>query len=450
MGHLPDCSHALKVRVHLACRFTRWLPAVVGLAFGLPKLALPQPGEALSIDMALDAVVARTLHIGAHDAAASSSREMAVVASQLPDPVLRMSLDNVPVEGGAQWSLQQDFMTMQTIGLMQTFVPRAKRNARSDRYEQEARLADAEKVVELAALQRAAAQAWLDRYYQERTLDLLNEQRMEAQLLVDTTEAVYSSGQVSQMDVFSARSGAAALDDRIKEAEIELRNSVATLERWIGESAHLPLTPLPALTRIEPQTRNRIEQAEVAWLAQQEELALAETRVVRMNRRPDWNVELMYGKRGPAFEDMLSLGVSIPLQLGRRNKQDRELAASLAKLEEVQRLREEQLRDYQLQIQTWLSSWEGHQERLTRYDKTLLPLVRERTEAALSAYRGNRAALSQVLDARQAEIALRLERTNLERETAILWAQLRFLMPVTDIDQFSSAPASAYYNSEEP
>lgn len=449
MGHFPDRSHALKARIRHAFRFIHCRLVVVVLALELPQVALPQPEGALSLEMAVEAVAQRTLHIGAHDAAASSSREMAIVASQLPDPVLRMSLDNVPVEGGAQWSLGQDFMTMQTIGLMQTFVPKAKRNALSDRYEQEARLADAEKVVELAALQRAVTQAWLDRYYQERTIVLLNEQRAEALLLVDTTEAIYSAGQVSQTDVFSARSEAATLDDRIEEAEIELRNSVATLERWIGEGAHWPLAPMPALLDIEPQTQDETAQAEFQWLAQQEELALAESEVARANGRSDWNVELTYGKRGPAFEDMLSLGVSIPLQFGRRDKQDRELAASLAKLEEVQRLQEERLRDYRLQTQTWLSSWQGNQERLTRYDTTLLPLAQQRTEAALNAYRGNRAALSEVLDARQAEIELQLERTNLERETAVLWARLRFLQPVTDIDQFASTPAGAIANAEE-
>lgn len=449
MGRFPYRSHALKRRAHLACMIFRSLPAIAGLVFGLPKVALSQPTEALSIDMALNAVAERSLHIGAHAASASSSREMAVVASKLPDPVLRMSLDNVPVDGRAQWSLQQDFMTMQTIGLMQTFVPREKRNALADRYEQEARVADAEKLVELAALQRAAAQAWLDRYYQERTLDLLNEQRAEALLLVDTTEAVYSSGQVSQMDVFSARAESAAVDDLIEEAEIELSNAVAKLERWIGESAQLPLAPLPELADIEPQTYDGTTQAELGWLAQQEELAVAETLVARMSRRPDWSVELMYGKRGPAFEDMLSLGVSVPLQLGRKDKQDRELAASLAKLENVQRLQAEQVRDYRLQIQTWLSSWRGNQERLQRYDTTLLPLAQQRTEAALSAYRGNRAALSEVLDARQAEIELQLVRTNLEWETASLWAQLRFLMPVTDMEQLSTAaPANATFEEQ--
>jgi outer membrane protein TolC len=449
MGYFLNRSYALKRRVRLARIFIRKIPAITALTFCVHEAVLSQPAQTLSIDMALNAATERSLHLGAHDATASSSREMAIVASQLPDPVLRMSLDNVPVEGGAQWSLQQDFMTMQTVGLMQTFVPKKKRNALADRYEQEARLADTEKVVELAALQRAAVLAWLDRYYRERTLELLSEQRAEASLLVDTTEAVYRSGQVSQMDIFSAQSEAAALEDRIKEAEIELSNAVARLERWIGESAQLPLAPLPALMDIELQTYDGTAQAELAWLAQQEELALAETRVARMSRRPDWNVELMYGKRGPAFEDMLSLGVSVPLQLGRKDKQDRELAASLSRLENVQRLRAEQSRDYRLQIQTWLSSWRGTQDRLNRYDTALLPLAQERTEAALSAYRGNRLALSEVLDARQSEIELRLQRANLEWETAGLWAQLRFLMPVTDMEQLSFTPVSANVPSQE-
>src|SRR5688572_26880356 len=41
----------------------------------------------------------------AQDAAVSASREMAVAAGQLPDPVLRMGIDNLPIDGPDQFSV---------------------------------------------------------------------------------------------------------------------------------------------------------------------------------------------------------------------------------------------------------------------------------------------------------------------------------------------------------
>jgi outer membrane protein TolC len=391
--------------------------------------------------MALQEVAETSRRLDAHDALATSSREMAIVARQLPDPVLRMSLDNVPVEGSMQWSLQRDFMTMQTIGLMQTFVSNDKRDALSDQYEQEARLSEASRVVELAGLQRTTALAWLNRYYQERILALLQSHKEEADILIETSEALYRAGNAPQMDVFGSRTEAGSLEDRIKETELELTNAIATLERLIGEDARLPLASLPSLSEINVQSALGLPQAEATWLAQQEELALAKTRVARTNRRNDWNVELMYGRRGPDFDDMVTLGVSVPLQWGRKNKQDRELASSLAELENVRHLRAEQLKDYELQIQTAIISWQANLDRLSHYDENLLPLTRERTQAAMASYRSGNAELTDVLDARRAALDLQLEHTQLEKETAELWAQLRFLMPVADGQATQAQPS---------
>ena len=67
--------------------------------------------------------------MSASDAAARGAREMAVAAGQLPDPVLRAGVDNLPVNGPDAWSLDRDFMTMRRIGVMQEYVSSAKRAA---------------------------------------------------------------------------------------------------------------------------------------------------------------------------------------------------------------------------------------------------------------------------------------------------------------------------------
>ena len=73
--------------------------------------------------------------------------------------------------------------------------------------------------------------------------------------------------------------------------------------------------------------------------------------------------------------------------------------------------------------------WQSNQERLIRYDATLLPLAGERTRASIAAYRGASGSLSAVLESRRYEIDARLERLRLEMDTARLWAWLTYLIP---------------------
>jgi outer membrane protein TolC len=79
-----------------------------------------------------------------------------------------------------------------------------------------------------------------------------------------------------------------------------------------------------------------------------------------------------------------------------------------------------------------IAEWENNRERRTRYERELLPLAAERTQATLGAYRGAKSAITDVLIARRSEIDLRVQALQLEMDTARLWAQLNFLFPEGD------------------
>jgi outer membrane protein TolC len=141
------------------------------------------------------------------------------------------------------------------------------------------------------------------------------------------------------------------------------------------------------------------------------------------------SVELMFSQRGPAYSNMVSLNLAIPLQWDAKNRQDRELAAKLALVERARAEREETVRMHEAETRSMLQEWRSNRERLLRYDGALIPLAGERTRAAIAAYRGGAAMLAAVLDARRGEIDMRIERLRLEMDTARLWAQINFLVP---------------------
>ncbi|VTU31385.1 type I secretion outer membrane protein, TolC family [Variovorax sp. SRS16] len=399
--------------------------------------------DALTLDQALRLAENRSRTLVAQDATASAARDMAVAAGQRPDPTLKVGINNLPVNGADRFSLTRDFMTMRSVGVMQEFTREDKLKARSARFEREAEVAEAGRSLALANLQRDTAMAWLDRSYQERMRDVLVSQRDEARLQIEAADAAYRGGRGAQADVFSARSAVAQIDDRIEQTERQVATARTQLARWIGPAASDPLGTAPALetVRLNPQDLETqlAHHPEIAVMEKQEEVAQAEADIAQANRKTDVSVELMYSQRGPAYSNMVSLNVSIPLQWDQKNRQDRELTAKLAEVERKRAEREEATRAHVAEALAMLQEWHSDRDRLTRYDGSLLPLAAERMRASIAAYRGGAGSLTPVLEARRAEIDVRIERLRLEMEAARLWAQLNYLVPA-DHDMAAPRP----------
>ena len=410
---------------------TAWLPA---LLLQLSPNAHAQPAP-LGLEQALQAAQAHSRQLVAQDAAASAARDMALAAGQLPDPMLKGGLNNLPVTGPDRFSLTKDFMTARNIGFSQEFTRAGKRQARATRYEREAEAAEAGRQLALANLRRDTALAWLERLHQERLREVLRTQRAEAALQIEAAEAAYRGGRGPQADVFAARTAVAQIDDRILQADRDIATAKTRLARWIGaDEAGRPLAAPPDLSLLRKIDAASL-QAHVAHhpklglLARQEDVALAEAEVARSSKQADWTAELIYSQRGPDYSNMISINFSVPLQIDQASRQDRELAARLAEAEQARAERDEAQREHLAEARAWLQTWQGNQERLANYDKALIPLAAERTRAALAAYRGGAGPLASVLDARRMEIDTRAERVRLELETAALWAQLEYLIP---------------------
>jgi len=326
----------------------------------------------------------------------------------------------------------RDFMTMRSIGVMQDLTRSGKLKARSARFEREAEVAEAGRDLALANLQRDTAAAWLDRYYQERMRDVLVSQRDEARLQIEAADSAYRGGRGSQADAFAARAAVALIEDRMAQSERQIATARTQLSRWIGPPAGDPLAPPPALDAVSlrpDDLETRLEHhPQIAVLHRREELAQAEAEVARTNKQSDVSVEVMYSQRGRAYSNMISVNLAIPLQWDQKNRQDRELAAKLAMVEQARAEREEASRMHVADALAMLQEWQSNRERLAHYDSALVPLSTERTRAALAAYRGG-GPLGAVLEARRMEIDTRMDRLRLEMDTARLWAQINYLVP---------------------
>lgn len=401
-----------------------------------PPAGDPRAGEppaALTLGQAQRLAVERSRALDADSHAAAAAREKAVAAGRLPDPVLKFGVDNLPVNGPDQFSLTNDFMTMRRVGVMQEITGADKRRLRTERYELAAEKSLADRTAATAAIERDTALAWLDLHYARATADVIAEQRAHADLERQATEARYRGNDGSQADVFAARGMVAELDDRASEITLRVRNAQATLARWVGDAARLPLAGMPATDRIRLDPSRLAVQLEahpqIAMLRVEEEQAATAARLAAAEKHPDWSVELSYAQRGPAYSNMVSVGVSVPIQWDRRHRQDRELAASLEKVEQAKAEREEMLRERVLEARTLIDAWHSDRERVDRYRRELIPLAANRSAAALAAYRGGKAGLAETLAAQHDEIGVRLAALRLEDQAARRWVQIDFLFP---------------------
>ncbi len=396
-------------------------------------LAFAAEAQALTLAQAQQRAIERSRQLAAQGHAADAARDMAVAAAQLPDPVLKAGVDNLPVSGADRYRIGADSMTMRRIGVMQELTSSDKRRWRAARFESEVARSLAAAEALSANIQRDTAIAWLDRYHLERMSAELARQAALSRDEITAAEAAYRGGRSGQAGLLEARATLLALEDRATEIGLQARNAAIMLARWTGEpvdaaldgsvdtgSIALAPTALEATLEHHPQ---------VAVLTRQAEVAQAEAGLARANRMPDWSVEVALQQRGPGYPGMVSFGVSVPLQWDRGRRQDRELSARLAMAGQAQAERDEALREHVAEVRSQLAAWQAGRERIARFEKEVLPLASARTEAALAAYRGGKASLAEVLAARRSESEQRLQALQLERDNARVWAQLTYILP---------------------
>jgi len=415
-------------------------------------LAIPVFGATseLSLTQAQQLALQRSRQLASSDHAADAARQMAIASNQLPDPVLKAGIENLPVSGADRFSLGNDFKTMRSVGVSQELTAASKRKLRSEIYDLVADKAMASKAAATAAIERDTALAWLDSYFARQMAAVIADQKTQARDEIAVAESAYRAGRASQADIYAARAALIAVQDRASEIDQRNRSASAMLARWTGTDAAAALTDAPSIDRIsldaDMPDSALDHHPDIAVLARQEAIAQAEAKLADANRTSDWSVELAFQQRGPAYSNMISFGVSVPLQWDRKNRQDRELSAKLATAEQAKDEREEMVRAHAADIRSMIIEWQSDRARHTRDEQELLPLMRERTAATLAAYRGGKAALTEVLAARRAELDAQLQLLQLQAEVARLWAQLNFLIPTNSGD--AHAPAAMHKDAQ--
>jgi outer membrane protein TolC len=384
------------------------------------------PG-ALPFEEALRLAAAASASAKASRASVEASTEAAARADQLPDPMLKAGIDNLPVTGPDKFSPTADFMTMRRIGIEQLWVSRDKRRARADRAQRAMEANEGAYLEKVASVREEAGKAWLNMMYKQRALVLSRRIAHEMEQDLGGIQAAHRGAKVSASDVLQSKMELIQGGDEVRAAEQELKTARIGLRRWTKVdvatvadappefAAHLPSVPLTELENYHPMVLNARRSVS---------LADAETTVAVKERNPDWSFEAGFAQRGSQYSNMVSFGISIPLAINRAQRQDRDVAEKSALGTKARLEYEDALIDMQSQIQTLSARLESMKSRIASLKGELLPAATEQVDLAVAAYSSGGGTLTSVFKAKRIALEKQLMVNELEKDAALVWATL--------------------------
>jgi outer membrane protein, heavy metal efflux system len=384
--------------------------------------------DPLSFKDALFIATRSSPDIAAQTARVEAARSSSKAAGALPDPKLVVGVDNLPVTGAEQGSLTRDFMTMRKVGIMQEIPNAGRREAREAEAAAAIEQTQAEQRVLTLSIRRDTALAWLTRYYLERKGALLDDLKQENTLFDQTVEARFSAGNGSPADVIEPKQEAAEIADRRDALAGDIAQANSRLKRWVGAAAAEGLAgDPPALSVDTDLLRGHVhEHPELAVFVPMTLKAQAEVHEAEAAKKPDWGVELSYGRRGSDFSDMISLEVTIGLPIFGASRQDPLIAAKRQDLSRIESERDTMLRDHTQELEADLAEYEVRTRQLARLREVRLPLARQKVDYQFASYRAGKADLSAVLTARRELINERMTELELEGQRQATLAKLYY------------------------
>lgn len=363
--------------------------------------------------------------ITAQDAALAAAEHAIRPAGQLPDPQLVLGLQNVPVDGRYAYRLDRDSMTMQSIGIMQEMPSGAERRARRAVAEADAARAGAGlEIVRLQARLGAAA-AWIELYFAERRIEVLDRIAAEARALAEAARARLGSGAGSVDDAISAEIEAARIEDRRADLAARVVAARAELRRWVGDVADEALTPDGPTFQIDPQRfrENLRRHPNIEAYRAEDSAAQANLRLADAERAPDWSWSLMYQRRAH-YDDMASVELRFSLPLFQGSRQTPMIEARRADASRVVALRAAAEREFGAVLERQLAEYASASASLVRARETRLPLSQRRAAASAGAFSGGTATSDQVVSARLAALEAELDVLDIEERVSTLGAAL--------------------------
>jgi outer membrane protein TolC len=415
------------------------LSAAVALAsLAVACLAAAQPSRAdptLTLAAAERLAIERDAVLQQLASESAGMRERAIAEGQLADPRLRVGAVNLPTDS---FSFTQEDMTMVEVGVSQEFPAGRTRELARRRMEQIATASQAVAGDRKLVVQREVRRVWVELAYIEAAKRQLTDQASWVDQMRAAARARYASGEGKQLDVLQAGLDVAMLREQQLDLDRDAAMRRAQLVRWLGEDDAARAGPFTLPARGELQPLPELEARLLRHPAQQDyerriEAAQTAVELAEQSTRPGWMLDLSYGFRGGQMadgqprSDMVTAMVSVDLPVFRGNRQDREVAAARAEAQGLHEMHTDHQREMAAMLEeAWaVAERTGQIEQF--YESDLVPLADQSVQAALLAYRNNRAMIDEVLAARRVALETNLKHLRMSADRAQAQYQVDYL-----------------------
>lgn len=389
----------------------------------------------LTLEEAQSMALSEHPSLGELEAVIRSSRNREAYLGELPDPDLSLGVINVPVDSP---SLDEDPMSQIKVGVRQRIPFPGKLSLKQQQEElgrerYRLQLRDLE-----ARLVKEVRKAWLEAFYQNRALEVIDTNLKLFDDLLSVARTQYTVGKGLQQDILLAQ----LERDRLQDERIRLKNALERaksklLELTLAEPASFSVPDeLPELA--DPPNLQKIMSGlseHPLILAQKSRIRKEGTSVelARKDYYPDFGVEVSYGHRrardmdGERRSDFVSGGITMELPVFHKDRQDRQVEAAL----EDRTAARKKLRTLMLKLKrkarsTW-SDMQRYRERARLFEETILPDSRHTVEANRSAYISGRLDFLDLVRSRIQDYKYRLKLWKLRVETVKSRAELLYL-----------------------
>ncbi|AXX62595.1 TPA: TolC family protein [Vibrio vulnificus] len=359
-------------------------------------------------------------------AQSQAMRESGVAASTLMDPKLKVGFGGLPVDS---FKFDEDPMTNISVGLMQQFERGSTLELQSKKASQQA---DG-MALQVAAREREVAngitQLWLELGYQQQAERILLENQRLMRELESFISTNYSIGKSEAQDLLNAQLQVSQLEEKLQANQQMQRRILSQMSEWLGSEWLYQQRDLKASNQLNWDALERLLSASsttqhFAQLAQHPmvqmanaNIAVSQTQVelAEQSYTPQFGVEVMYAYRqannmkGEPASDLVSAYLTMDIPLFTGNRQDRAHAAAQYQVGAAQSQKDLLLAQMNAKVNALLVDRSNLEQRLERYQNTLLEQAKARTKAVERGYQNSTAQFNDVIAATRDELAVELE-----------------------------------------
>lgn len=395
----------------------------------LPVLLAIAPAsnaQSVGYEEALRAAASDQPQVRTSELRLDARREIADAADELPDPRLRAGIQNLPVSGPAAFDLGRQLPTQIQVGIEQEIPNLAKRRARSGMTDADIDFAAAQLIQTRYRVCVNAGKAWISLAYAQRALTVADDALAEIGGLVPLARSSVAAGLARPAESLEIRRAVLEVEDMRTKIEADREAAQAMLSRYtaLTNAIATGTTPSPDL---DPEGLRASLQSNPELVVALAQVRQAEARsdLARSERRPDFGVNVSYGRRDPDFGDVVSVMGSITLPIFADRRQNPRVAAADAEAAAAQSARADRLRELEAQFETDLAAWRSAYRQWQRATDELLPLAESRVDLERASFAAGRADLLDIIDAIKTLAMLRVEILQREEASVEAAANLR-------------------------